>query len=96
MKKYETVIILTPNLTKGKINETFDNVENKIKEYAKITQKDDLGVKKLAYEINKNKEGHYVVYQFEIKGNIKENAVKEIERFYRITDEIIKFITVEI
>ena len=93
MKKYETVIILNPNLTKNKLIETFNNVENKIKEYAKITQKDDLGVKKLAYEIAKNKEGHYVVYQFE---NIKENAVKEIERFYRITDEIIKFITVEI
>ena len=47
--------------------------------------------RKLAYEINKNKEGYYVVYDFEANPKL----IAELERNYRITDEIIKFIVVK-
>ena len=52
-----------------------------------------MGKKKLAYEVKKNKEGYYVIYYFEIKPEDKE-AISNIERFYRITDEILKFIVI--
>jgi small subunit ribosomal protein S6 len=94
MKKYESIIIVKPNLIKEKEKEILNKVSNKIGEFANIINMEDIGVKKLAYEIQKNKEGHYVVYQFEIDKNNSSNAMAEIERFYRITDEIIKFITV--
>ena len=48
------------------------------------------GMKKLAYDIKKNKEGNYVVINFEAKPEL----IKELERIYRITDEVIKFIVV--
>ncbi len=49
-----------------------------------------MGLRKLAYEIGKNKEGYYVVFEFEAKPEL----IVELERNYRITDEIIKFIVV--
>jgi small subunit ribosomal protein S6 len=93
MKKYESVIIIKTNLSKEKETEILNKISNKIGEQAKITNKEDIGVKKLAYEIQKNKEGHYIIYQFEVEKD-DSNVIAEIERFYRITDEIIKFIVV--
>lgn len=95
MNKYESVIIVKPNLSKTELAKVTSKVENKINELAKITDKADYGVKKLAYEIRKNKEGHYLLYQFEVNDNNKENTTKEIERLYRITDEIIKYMIIK-
>ena len=95
MNKYESVIIVKPNLSKTELARVTSKVENKINELAKLTNKEDYGVKKLAYEIRKNKEGHYLIYQFEVNSDNKENATKEMERFYRITDEIIKYIIIK-
>ena len=49
-----------------------------------------MGKKKLAYEIKKNKEGYYVVINFESNPEL----IKELERVYRITDDVIKFLTI--
>lgn len=95
MNKYESVIIVKPNLSKTELAKVTSKVENKINELAKITDKADYGVKKLAYEIRKNKEGHYLLYQFEVNDNNKENTTKEIERLYRIIDEIIKYMIIK-
>ena len=56
----------------------------------KVKQVEELGIKKLAYEIKKQKEGIYVVIQFEANPEL----IKELERIYRITDEVMKFIVV--
>ena len=47
-------------------------------------------MKKLAYEVKKNKEGFYILINFEAKPE----SIAELERNYRITDEVIKFIVV--
>lgn len=95
MSEYESVIILQSDLSKEKLQETTLKIENKINEYAKITKKDDIGKRKLAYEIRKNKEGHYFLYEFQMEDKIKAESIHEIERLYRITDEIIKYITIK-
>ena len=94
MNKYESVIIIKPDIDKEETSKVVSNIRNKISEYANINKEEDLGIKKLAYEVKKYKEGHYLCYEFEIKEDKKELAIREIERFYRITDEIMKFITV--
>lgn len=53
MNKYESVIIIKPDLTKSKLEETISNVERKIADYSKIIAKEDYGIKRLAYEIKK-------------------------------------------
>ena len=50
-----------------------------------------MGRRKLAYEIDKNKEANYVLFNFEAKPEL----IAELERNYRITDEVIKFIVVK-
>ena len=93
MNKYESVIIVKPNLSKGKFDEISANIKNKISSYAMNIQMEDLGEKTLAYEIRKNKKGHYLIFQYELEDNKK--ALQDIEYFYRITDEVIKYITVK-
>ena len=93
MNKYESVVILKSNLSKTNLKEILKKIKNKINENFKITKIDELGIRKLAYEIKNNKQGYYVCYEFET--DKKEYSVSEIERFYRIKDEIIKFIIIK-
>lgn len=90
MNKYETVIIMNPTLTE----EQKEKVTNKIKDFisanGEIIKFESLGIKKLAYEVRKQKEGDYYVIEF----NAEPTSIAELERIYRITDEIIKFIVV--
>lgn len=97
MKKFESVIILKPDLTKNEIKEVLEKVEETIQKVAKITNKEEIGIKKLAYEIRKCKEGYYVVHQFEIKQENEDCAesIASIERYFRTQEEIIKFIIVK-
>ena len=50
-----------------------------------------MGKKKLAYEVQKNKEGIYMVFNFEATPD----SIEELQRNYRITDDILKFMTVK-
>ncbi len=95
MNKYESVIIVKPTLKTSEIITIIEKVDNAIKKVADITEKQELGLKKLAYEVKGNKEGYYFVHEFEVNEDKKQEAISEIERFYRITDEIIKFIVVK-
>lgn len=97
MKKFESVIILKPNLMKDKIKEILEKVEETIQKVAKITNKEEVGKKELAYEIKKCKEGYYVLHQFEIKQETEngEDDIASIERYFRTQEEIIKFIIVK-
>ena len=56
----------------------------------KVESVEEMGKRKLAYEVKKNKEGYYVIINFEAKPEL----ITELERNYRITDEVIKFIVV--
>lgn len=96
MNEYENVIIIKSDLSKEETSKVILKIENNIRNFAEITKKDDLGIKKLAYEIRKNNEGHYLVYQFQVEEKMREFAIREIERFYRITDEIIKFLIIKL
>ncbi|MEE0790469.1 MAG: 30S ribosomal protein S6 [Clostridia bacterium] len=96
MNEYENVIIIKSDLSKEETSKVILKIENNIRNFAEITKKDDLGIKKLAYEIRKNNEGHYLVYQFQVEEKKREFAIREIERFYRITDEVIKFLIIKL
>ena len=91
MNKYESVIIINPNLEEEAIKTLTEKFSNLINTDGNVSSVEELGKKKLAYEINKNKEGYYVVYKFEANPNL----IQELERVYRITDEVIKFIVVK-
>ena len=91
MNKYESVIIINPNLEGEAIKALIEKFSKLINSDGKVESVEELGNKKLAYEIKKNKEGYYVVFKFEANPNL----ISELERVYRITDEVIKFIVVK-
>ena len=90
MNKYESVIIIKPNLEDGEIEGIITEITDLINKDGEVTKVEKMGIKKLAYEIKKNKEGYYIVFYFESK----EDVIIELERNYRINENIIKFITV--
>lgn len=90
MNKYETVFIINPNVEEAGVKDLITKFSDIINSDGKVETVEDLGKKKLAYEIKKNSEGNYVVINFEAAPTL----VKELERVYRITDEVIKFIVV--
>ena len=91
MNKYESVIIINPNLEAEAIKALIEKISNLINNNGTVASVEEIGKKKLAYEIKKNKEGYYIIIKFEAKPEL----ITELERVYRITDEVIKFIVVK-
>ena len=91
MNKYESVIIVNPNLEEESIKNLIKKFSDLINSDGNVTSVEEMGKRKLAYEIRKQKEGFYVVIKFEAKPEL----IAELERNYRITDEVIKFIVVK-
>jgi len=90
MNKYESIVIINPNSTEEALKALEDKITGLINENGKVESVENMGKKKLAYEINKNKEAFYLLFNFEAKPD----SIAELERNYRITDEILKFIIV--
>ena len=90
MNKYESIIIINPNCTEEAVKALEDKVTGLINKNGKVESVENMGKKKLAYEIKKNKEATYMLFNFEAKPD----SIAELERNYRITDEILKFIVV--
>ena len=91
MNKYESVIIINPNVDEAGIKALEDKFTGLINENGKVEKVDSMGKRKLAYEIKKFAEGTYLVFNFESKPE----AIKELERVYRITDDVLKFIVIK-
>ena len=91
MNKYESVVVINPNIEVEAIKTLIAKFSDLINTDGKIISVDELGKKKLAYEIKKQKEAYYVVLKFEANPQL----ITELERIYRITDEVVKFIVIK-
>ena len=91
MNKYESVIIINPNVDEAGVKALEEKFTGLINENGKVESIENMGKRILAYEISKCKEGTYILFNFEAKPEL----VAELERNYRITDSILKFITVK-
>lgn len=91
MKKYESVVIIDPKLKENEIKETISKYKEMTQGFSgKKPEIEELGEKKLAYEIKKHDTGYYAVLKF----YSKPEDITELERQYRIDDNIMKFIVV--
>lgn len=90
MNKYETIFLMKNDLTEEQKNKIVDTIKNYLNENGKIINTEDLGQKKLAYEIKTYKEANYYLIEFDSKPE----AIGELNRMYRINDDILKFIVV--
>ena len=92
MNKYESVVIIGQDVTEEGIKALIARFTDLINSDGKIENVQEVGRKKLEKKKKKNTEGYYVVFNFEAKPEL----IVELERNYRITDEVIKFITVKL
>ena len=92
-RTYEMMYIADPETadeTIGKLNEAVEKLVQT--EGGSVVRTDDIGRKRLAYPINKKKEGYYVL--FEIEGSGQEIA--ELERRMRVNEMILRYMTVRV
>ncbi|CAM3872807.1 30S ribosomal protein S6 [Arcobacter cloacae] len=92
IKHYETMFILKPTLTEEETVAQIENIRAIIeKNGGEIAAFENVGIKELAYEIEKCKRGYYYVIYF--RGN--PSGIAEIERNYRINENLIRFIFIK-
>jgi len=92
MNCYETLFVAQPTLTdeetKAQIQKILDVISA---QNGEILAVDDMGTRKLAYEVKKHKRGYYTVAYYKADGE----AIAEIERNLRINENMIKFLSVK-
>ncbi|MFM9903791.1 MAG: 30S ribosomal protein S6 [Pyrinomonadaceae bacterium] len=92
-RTYEVMYIVNPETDADKIEKLNDAVGKLIaKEGGEVIRMDDIGIRNLAYPIQKKNTGHYVL--FEIEGSGQE--ILELERRMRVNDLVLRYITVRV
>jgi len=91
MNCYETLFVVKPTLTEEEIKSQIERVKAVLeKEGAELLATDDMGMRKLAYPVEKNSRGYYSVLYFKASGQ----TIAELERNLKINEEVIKFLTI--
>ena len=91
MNKYELTVVVNAKIEDDVRVATVEKVKEYVARYGgTVTNVDELGKKRLAYEIQKMKEGFYYFIQFEADAT----APAEIERHVRIMENVIRYLCV--
>ena len=92
MNKYELALVVNAKIEDEARVATVDKVKSFIEQFGgTITNVDEWGKKKLAYEIQKMREGYYYFIQFEAPTS----APAEIESRVRIMDSVLRYLIVK-
>ena len=90
LRNYETMLVLTPVLSEEQIQETVSKIRSFLKEKnAEIVHEDKIGLKKLAYPIQRKFTGVYHLFEFRATPDV----INALETEYRREERIIRFLT---
>ena len=93
MRKYELIFIIRPDATEEELDKLIAQMEGVVAGAGgKLERVDKMGRRRLAYRVGRYREGFYVLFILEGSGE----TVKEFERRLRVTDSVIKFLTVRV
>lgn len=91
MRKYETMYILRPTMEEEARTQTVERFNALVAEQGgTMTEVKEWGIRKMAYPIQDFKEGYYVLLHFDAEPE----AVAELERVFKITDDVIRYMTI--
>ena len=91
-EKYELMVIIDPNLGEEGVQETFGKFKNLIESNGTLEEVEDMGKRRLAYDIDYKSDGHYFLVKFIAAPDFP----KELDRVLGITDGILRsLITVQ-
>jgi len=92
MNNYETLYVLKPTLTDEETAANIAKIEEiLVKNGAEILATDKMGMRRLAYPVEKNERGIYTVVYFKAEGSL----IAELERNLKFNEEVIKYLTVK-
>lgn len=92
MNCYETLFVVKPTLTEQEIASQVAKIKDILtREGAELIATDDMGMRRLAYAVEKQTRGYYTVLYYKAEGT----KIAEIERNLKINEDIIKFLTVK-
>ena len=95
MRIYEIIFILRPEATDKEIEETLSQVTTTVRDGQGVVDKvESWGKRRLAYQVRGQSEGHYILVQYSVGSNA--GLPKEIERRLKVTDDVLKYLTVRI
>lgn len=93
MPFYETVFIARQDLSDAQVQEITEAAEKIIKDgKGKVTKTENWGLRTLAYRINKNRKGHYVL----IESDSPAPPVLEVERTLRLNENVLRYMTIKL
>ena len=90
MRNYELLFILDPAMDEAARNQMIETVKGIINADGEAGEADLWGAKKLAYPINKKKDGFYVLIPFKASAELP----KELDRRLRISDDVMRHIII--
>ncbi|MBZ5513787.1 MAG: 30S ribosomal protein S6 [Acidobacteriia bacterium] len=93
MRKYEIVFVLRPDMAEEEVDKLITQMEGVVTGTGgKVEKIEKMGRRRLAYRVAGHREGHYVLFLAEALGD----TVKEFERRLKVTDTVIKYLTVRV
>ncbi|MFD0590230.1 30S ribosomal protein S6 [Paenibacillus sp. GCM10027627] len=90
MRKYEVMYIIRPDVEQENVQALVDKFNGIISNGGEVTKTDVIGKRRLAYEINKLRDGYFVLVHF----NATTEVVNELDRIMKISDEVIRSLIV--
>lgn len=89
---YETMYILRPDLTDDLIDQNITKFQGILTDQgAENLETQHRGKRRLAYEINKHRDGVYVQMNYQVKGS----AIAVLERAMRLSEDVIRYLTIK-
>ncbi|NEO26458.1 MAG: 30S ribosomal protein S6 [Kamptonema sp. SIO4C4] len=93
IRSYEMMYIVRPDLSEDRTTEVINQYRDLLKEQgATDVQIQVLGKRRLAYPIDRHQEGVYVQVNYQGEGN----QVKPVERMMRLSEEVIRYLTLKL
>lgn len=93
MRTYEVVFVAAPTLTSEELEAFINHIQTVVEgKNGKIIKVDNWGKRSMAYRIKRFRDAYYVVLSIEGDGA----AIAELERRFRVTDYIIRFLSVRV
>jgi len=89
-RSYEVMFIVRPDMVDEDLNKLISTLESSVTSASGTAKSEVWGKRRLAYKVAKFHEGIFVLFMMEGSGAI----VREVERRLRVTEQVIKFITV--
>jgi len=92
MKHYELLVVVKPTLSPEEASAKVESLKELLqKNDSTITKVDEMGVRKLAYEIDKHQRGNYTVFYYQTNPS----SIDEILRNLRLDEDILRFLNIK-